>query len=504
MARSRGRNAKNLVYSRIQQRHQIGEEQEGPETDMVGLFYDLFFVGVAYNLGHMVLDALAVPISILYFAGLFFPCLFLWFNKLNFDSRFTSKESLYRRALVYADVCLLATAALHIDTLEVMRDSSNVHMFAFCISIMLSLPLTGLKYLEVYLNKKSSTEAKHSAAMDLISLIVPFSLLLAATISAGVSTYAANETFEMEMEGESNTTENSERMLEEETNEEFFNDFPVILCLCAFLSYQLYMVITVTFFIEEVAHTPFNHEYLIDRIGEWIMLMIGESVLSLVIVHVESTPWYYFTFFSGVLTMTSLQYVHSKAGPSNEENHAMYSKRPRVWFTICSQWYSLFLVAMGVAYKMMISEFGRGAPIEENFAIEQGSRMLEKGFEEAAPVSFEEMASRRERVAEFFCATLVFTLFFLDMMAFTHEDGLWAFSKQRKFQSTVLLLLKVAIYAISATMFLYTSDPIVLAPLGYVIVNLALILRMTDDYIGEKNKPVSNAEKDAGLKEVQI
>ena len=40
------------------------------------------------------------------------------------------------------------------------------------------------------------------------------------------------------------------------------------------------------------------------RLGEWVMLMLGESVLSLLIVEESAGRKYYVTFYSGMISVT--------------------------------------------------------------------------------------------------------------------------------------------------------------------------------------------------------
>jgi hypothetical protein len=51
---------------------------------------------------------------------------------------------------------------------------------------------------------------------------------------------------------------------------------------------------------------PMNISFTIHRYGEWTMLMLGESVLSLLIVEVAEGSSYYKTFFSGIISITLL------------------------------------------------------------------------------------------------------------------------------------------------------------------------------------------------------
>jgi hypothetical protein len=53
------------------------------------------------------------------------------------------------------------------------------------------------------------------------------------------------------------------------------------------------------------------------------MLMLGESVLSLLIVDVTATSDYYKAFFSGILSITLLEFLHFRSQPHEEDDHAL-------------------------------------------------------------------------------------------------------------------------------------------------------------------------------------
>ena len=260
-------------YKPIRQRHKWGEKQEIPETDTIGLYYDLFFVGVAYNLGHMVKDEKASSVSILYLIGLYLPCSYIWYNKMIFNARFEQKGCLYRRVLFLIDVLLIATATLHIDTLETLRNTENVHMFAYCIAVTLTMPVNCISYLEIYFYKNISPEAKKTALTELTKMIIPFALFLAATISSGSGHFAAKTTESDTRDLEQHYNEvyaNENRKLQNIEADGVINDFPVILCLCAYFGDLFFAVVNVCSLIGRPGEekkkfiVPLNYEYAVS------------------------------------------------------------------------------------------------------------------------------------------------------------------------------------------------------------------------------------------------
>ena len=96
----------------------------------------------------------------------------------------------------------------------------------------------------------------------------------------------------------------------------------------------------------------------IHRWGEWTMLMLGESVLSLLIVDVTETRGYYRTFFCGIVSITLLEFLHFRSQPHDPDDHALRrSKEGGIAFTFLMQMYSAALVILGTAYKMLLYEY---------------------------------------------------------------------------------------------------------------------------------------------------
>ena len=70
-------------------------------------------------------------------------------------------------------------------------------------------------------------------------------------------------------------------------------------------------------------YVPANIEYLIHRYGEFVMLMIGEGVLSLLIVVTVETREYYVVVFCGLVTIIFLFVLKTESEPSDPSKHAL-------------------------------------------------------------------------------------------------------------------------------------------------------------------------------------
>ena len=73
-----------------------------------------------------------------------------------------------------------------------------------------------------------------------------------------------------------------------------------------------------------------NIDFVIHRYGEWTMLMLGESILSLLIVNDISRnneSSYYLTFYLGIISVTLIQFLYFKSQAHDADHHAMRRTR---------------------------------------------------------------------------------------------------------------------------------------------------------------------------------
>mmetsp|Transcript_9192 Transcript_9192/g.21918 ORF Transcript_9192/g.21918 Transcript_9192/m.21918 type:complete len:989 (+) Transcript_9192:3-2969(+) len=101
---------------------------------------------------------------------------------------------------------------------------------------------------------------------------------------------------------------------------------------------------------------PNNLDYVIHRYGEWIMLMIGESVLSLLIVETIESSDYFVIACLGVLNVMCVHTLIFESQPSTSSGHAIFrSIRGQLTFGLLAQVLSMGLITFGVCFKIMLS-----------------------------------------------------------------------------------------------------------------------------------------------------
>ena len=248
-----------------------------------------------------------------------------------------------------------------------------------------------------------------------------------------------------------------------------------------------------------------NIDYAIHRYGEWIMLMLGETVLSLLIVGVKEQSAYYKTFYSGILSISLLEYMHFRSQPHHADDHAMRRNKTRGYaYLILFQLFSGALIILGASYKMLLYEFiypdyyddgtDDSAATGDN---DDHRRML------FAPVTCTTMhrwlagssgggallydpEDRQQRSAHLFCGSLAAVFLLSDLLIIVHKGMKEHMdkcknnqrSKAAKLLGLPLLLVRIAVIVFMATLSQYATDGSLISFVGLVCILVELMLRV--------------------------
>lgn len=196
--------------------------------------------------------------------------------------------------------------------------------------------------------------------------------------------------------------------------------------------------------------------------SEWVMLMLGESVLALLIVEESPGRRYYVTFYSGILSVTLFQYLFFRTQPFEADDHAFRrSGAGGLYFYYSLIFYSASLILVGCSYKMILHSY-----LDE----EEEKEGEELGF------------VLEERIAQVFSWSLAVSFFTLDMMIISHRG--WPENLKRLCRGgtvsvvpVVLVVINYGTYALSATLYCWLTDLEVLSFVGFVIVAFQVLLR---------------------------
>ena len=202
--------------------------------------------------------------------------------------------------------------------------------------------------------------AKLGERRNVINYSVQGAFYLAATIISGIAIFGDDE--------ESTTVEGGyDRMLSSVANicsrvlavpdqsvqpDASRTNTPILLCLAGWIFNVVFIIVrTWLFYPPDGDHrkytVPMNVEYVIHRFGELTMLLLGESILSLLIVGTTPTLEYNIAFYAGIISVILIQYLHFKYAPHSADEHAFRrSVKAGVIYYVLTIIHSFALVAM--------------------------------------------------------------------------------------------------------------------------------------------------------------
>jgi hypothetical protein len=188
------------------QRQRWGDTQVAPHTNWGDIFFDLFYVAAAYNLGN-VLAAEPTPTGLLYTAGLFFPIQNLWGYKTFYDSRFYVLDDVWHRGYEITMLLALATVVLHIKPVAVLsHPAQTMDMFVYCVGLCVAYFLALGRLIEIMICQRYSAtkansketglhpEAYYAARKDLWSISGAGFFYAAAAIYTGIQHFEHRST----------------------------------------------------------------------------------------------------------------------------------------------------------------------------------------------------------------------------------------------------------------------------------------------------------------------
>jgi hypothetical protein len=174
-----------------------------------------------------------------------------------------------------------------------------------------------------------------------------------------------------------------------------------------------------------------NVDFALHRNGEWIMLMLGESVFSILIVDIPNESFeFYETFYFSLLTIILMQYLHFRSQPHHADHHAMRrSKNAGVSWSLFQNIYSFALVSLGAAFTIFLTVFAneevdddaasclRWLAETENETV--GYPLCRRWLAAGGEAKYD-AETLKERAAHLFSGSLAIIFFCLDCMTILH------------------------------------------------------------------------------------
>eukprot|EP00574_Skeletonema_japonicum_P008487 CAMPEP_0201721756 /NCGR_PEP_ID=MMETSP0593-20130828/6355_1 /ASSEMBLY_ACC=CAM_ASM_000672 /TAXON_ID=267983 /ORGANISM="Skeletonema japonicum, Strain CCMP2506" /LENGTH=854 /DNA_ID=CAMNT_0048212625 /DNA_START=72 /DNA_END=2637 /DNA_ORIENTATION=+ len=483
-------------YSPPVQRQRWGEDQVLPHVNWGDLFFDLFYVGMAYNLGVMLKSSMNNEHwlrGIIYFVGVFGSLWTSWEIAMQYESRYMIFDYSHRLFEVIRFL-FISTAILHITPIEFMSDTSSAECLTVTVSIFMESIMHLILSCELYYKAKGDRESIKNHTIDNVYMrLLPMSVVyLAAAIIAIVLFVQSKTNSDSKYYG---------RLL---ASTEYYgssaatpiwklSDLPFTL-LAGY--YLLSLVTTALARLQQYKtmdirkrFVPSNIDFEIHRYGEWILLMIGEGVLSLLIVATTESSDYYIITTIGVLTMIFIQILTFESAPSHSEGHALWrSYLSGMSFSMLNQLLSMSLIIMGLSYKVFLLNVLKE---DEDSAYDGKTRAL-------APSS----DINNSVAAAFYAGSLFVVLVSLELTTLTHTGLKETFNNmcRRDGGSTrlywpvvVMNLLKLGLTLFALTLWVWTADPDVLSICGFTIVLSLTVTRVLNFFFVHQKALIDEA-----------
>ena len=234
----------------------------------------------------------------------------------------------------------------------------------------------------------------------------------------------------------------------------------------------------------------FSEEYLIHRFGELVMLLLGESILSILIVEPTQSVEYKITLYAAVLSVVLLQYCHYKYQPHSASMHAIRRsiKGGAIYFAIMII-YCHALVAVGASFKLFLSYHNEESLKYNNL------RHLVKRFLAGAGEKTKFYALENEQAtANMFCISMVIVWFCLESAWITHhgKDKYWSYRMTKP--GLCVGLLRIVWLILMGTISLYTTQPENVTLIGLALICAEIATSVITDYFWSKQFGDVNVE----------
>lgn len=384
-------------YARPKQLQRWGETQMLPHVNWGDLYFDLFYVAAAYQLSHAFKDEPTAE-GLLYFVACYLSIFAIWYEKLFYDAKFVAEDDVFHRVMDVVFLCILGSLVVNIQPADLMKDSQhNLNMFYFATGLALSNAWMLHLYWDVKHRVEGGPEATWEGKLQYKRKFIGFAFHLAAAICAG-----------------------RDYVVKTNDDPDYTNYWPAYLTISAYVADTLIYPVVLSFIIipsmnksHYEFNVPLNLEYVLHRIGEWVNLMLGESILSLLTLDYTdalhgSSMKYTVSFYAGLITVTLFQYLFFRTQPTRIQDHALRRSQSGAFLYIYSHlFYSASLILLGCSYKMILTSFFH--------------RTGEEGTDEQEEDGVDGDELSPHRVTTLFCWSMTVSFVSLDFMTSSHR-----------------------------------------------------------------------------------
>lgn len=248
-----------------------------------------------------------------------------WEAQTYYASRYLTNDYFHRLVEIIRHVCVGA-AIYNITPISYFSNPSSDGVMVFTLTMLLELVMTMGLNVELYCKAKGDRSSIKNHTLDEFKFKngATFALYLAAFILATVNFTHDHEASHRSL-GPASEYQDAEAYSAESLWD--FHDLPMTLTTAAY--FLRFVSSSIRFHYREKKgdvrdwYVPTNIDYLIHRYGEFVMLMIGEGVMSVLVVKTVDMREYEIVVICGMLTMIFLNVLKTESDPADASKHAL-------------------------------------------------------------------------------------------------------------------------------------------------------------------------------------
>lgn len=224
------------------------------------------------------------------------------------------------------------------------------------------------------------------------------------------------------------------------------------------------------------------------------MLLLGESILSILIVQTSNSVQYRVTFYSGIISIVLLQYCHYKYQPHSPSRHAFRrSLRGGASYYVIMIIYCHALVAVGTAYKMFLSQYAYQDSLKNKKLRHLVTTLISRNLA-GAEDEIKYDVEHKKAVANLFCISMAVVWICLEAMWVAHSGTKKYFAFLWSKQGLFCGILRGSIVILMGTISLYAIEPEEVALIGLALICADMATIIVSDYFWSKRFEIPDDE----------
>lgn len=317
-----------VLYSPPRVRFQWGEEQREGHTVWAQLFFDLPFVGVASQSGHLLSEQFknnrqTFSHALLVFCGLYLLFLVLWQMKTHYDALLDADDLFHRviHILTGALVTLAANSISKLDFSGVFSEENTIQAHNITLCVLGYMFLDVISYMELWMFAPADNARYHGGLLviDRVFMMVFMSIPLFFLHKPSLTTFAG-----------------------------YWLGFYLVY-------FGKYIPLFLSGFFTRQRLVPIHIDFEVHRQAEYVMLMLGESIVDIIITGYVANITFVSSYLFCYFLVSTLGLLIFSTQPDHPNMHAYRRSAIRgILFQFTFALVCLNLILIGMGFKLVL------------------------------------------------------------------------------------------------------------------------------------------------------